>query len=154
MTTHNEKSPVGATNTNEGNKSIRERSTSTAYLAYHPDNTRYTFGTWSGDDLAMKDHITIIVPMKTAQRMYADGPQLIGLNRECADAQSAEVRKQREEKAAKEREEELRRLRREIEDTAYGDEIDALENKLTEIYARVDAEAKARLDAQGKGGNQ
>lgn len=59
------------------------------------------------------------------------------------------MRKQREEKAAKEREEELRRLRREIEDTTYGDEIDALENKLTEIYARVDAEAKARLDSEG-----
>lgn len=148
MTTRNEKSrpevAPSATATELGNGS-----TATAYLAYHPDNTRHTFGTWSGDDLAMKDHITIIVPMKTAQRMYADGPQLIGLNRECAEAQSAEIRKQREEQAAKEREEKLQRLRREIEETAYADELDALEGRLAAIYARVETEAAARLDSEG-----
>ena len=145
MTSQKENLAPAATG-NEGNKSIRERSTSTGYLAHRPEDTRTTFGTWGGDDLPKTDFIRVILPLETVQRMVADGPQLIDVSRACVDAQSAEVRKQREEEAAKEREEKLRRLRREIEGTTYADEIDALENKLTEIYARVDAEAKARLN--------
>lgn len=148
MTTISDKNaPAGATNTNEGNKNFEERSVTTAYLSYNPDNTRHTFGTWSGDDLAMKDHITIIVPMKTAQRMYADGPQLIGLNRACAEKQSREVHLLREEQRAKKREERRRQLSNEIEGELFSEELAAIDAQADAIYSQIEKLVDERLAA-------
>lgn len=141
--TTNEKSPAGADNTNEG-KSFADGSTTTAYLAYRPGNTRHTFGTWSGTDLPMDEHITIIVPVEVAQRMYADGPQLIDVNRACADAQSAEVRRRRAEAAAKRRQQAERAVREEVEHE-FADELDAADETLNEIYERIDARVRDRM---------
>lgn len=49
--TINEKSPAGATDTNEGNESIPKTSTDLAYMGRTGDNTRHSFGTWSGEQM-------------------------------------------------------------------------------------------------------
>lgn len=143
---HNEKSPAPVAAGNEGNE-LGKRSTTAAYLSYNPDNTRHTFGTWGGDDLPKTDFIRVILPFKTVQKMYADGPQLIGLNKACAENQSREVRLRREEQLAKERAERRRQLSNEIEEE-FADELHDLESKMDAIYTRINARADALLDAQ------
>lgn len=73
----------------EDNKSIAERSVTTAYLSRWGHNTRDTFGTWGGVKLPQDGYVAVLVPLHVAQEIYAYGPRLIELNPECVEAQSA-----------------------------------------------------------------
>ncbi|MGP5632961.1 hypothetical protein [Corynebacterium casei] len=48
--TINEKSPAGATDTNEGIENFPKTSL-LAYMGRTGDNTRHSFGTWSGEQM-------------------------------------------------------------------------------------------------------
>ena len=150
MTAHNEKTPTAGQG-DEGTKSIAERSVTTAYLAKHGNNTRHTYGTWSGKSIPQDDHITIIIPMKAAQIMFADGPQLVALNPECVAAQSAAVRKVREEREEKERQRVRREIARRVEEEEFEEQLAALDAQATVIYAQVDKKVDAILN---EGGNR
>ncbi|MBD8030801.1 hypothetical protein [Corynebacterium gallinarum] len=151
MTIHNEKTPVTAPTVNEGTKSIPERSVTTAYLAKHGDNTRHTFGTWSGKSIPQDDHITIIISMEAARTMFADGPQLVALNPECVAAQSAAARKVREEEERRERAELRRRIADRItEEEGFEEHLAHLDAQATVIYDQIDKKVDAVLEEMGK----
>lgn len=149
MTTHNEKTPATAPTVNEGTKSIPAHSVTTAYLAKHGDNTRHTFGTWSGKSIPQDGHITIIIPLKAAQVMFADGPQLVELNPECVAAQSAVVRKAREEERRKKRAELRRRIADRItEEEGFEEQLAHLDAQATVIYEQIDKKVDAVLEGR------
>lgn len=50
MTVTNRKAPADATNINKGNESLPKTS-SIAYMGRTRDNTRHSFGTWSGEQM-------------------------------------------------------------------------------------------------------
>lgn len=135
--------------TGNEDKSFRKDST-TAYLFKSAGNSGRTFRTWSGDTLDAEKYIRIIVPIEAVQHMYAYGPQLIDVNRACADAQSDAARKKREALAAEKREAKLRSLTQEVEEE-FSEELDALDVKLMELYGRIEARAAARLAAEEAG---
>lgn len=142
----NEKKNLAPAATGNEDKSFRKDST-TAYLFKSVGNSGRTFRTWSGTELDAKKYIPIIVPIEVVQYMYAYGPQLIDVNRACADAQSDAARKQREALAAEKRETQLRSLTQEVEEE-FSEELDALNAKIGELYGRIEARAEARLAAE------
>lgn len=150
MTT-DKKTPAPGAAGNEGTKSIPAHSVTTAYLAKNGDNTRHTFGTWSGKSIPQDDHITIIIPLEAAQVMFADGPQLVELNPECVAAQSAAVRKVRKEEERRERAELRRRIADRItEEEGFEEQLAHLDAQATVIYGQIDKKVNAVLEAMGK----
>lgn len=144
MTTTKKNVPVAGQG-NEDNNETAKHSITTAYLARRDRNTGVTLGTWSGTDLPMEDHITLVVPMSAAQRIYADGSGVIRLNPGCVQAQSAEVRKARAEKKRKAREEYVRKVRARVGEE-FEEELEAIDAQAEEVYARIDAQVQAELD--------
>lgn len=150
MTT-DKKTPAPGGAGNKGTKSIAERSVTTAYLAKHGNNTRHTYGTWSGKSIPQDDHITIIIPLGVAQVMFADGPQLVALNPECVAAQSAAGRKVREEEKRRELAELRRRIADRItEEEGFEEQLDHLDAQATAIYEQIDTKVDAILAQQVK----
>lgn len=149
MTT-DKKTPAPGGAGNKGTKSIAERSVTTAYLAKHGNNTRHTYGTWSGKSIPQDDHITIIIPLGVAQVMFADGPQLVALNPECVAAQSAAGRKVREEREEKERRRIRREIARRVEEEEFEEQLAALDAQATVIYAQIDKKVDVILEKEGK----
>lgn len=147
MTIENKNVPAGATNTNEDNEQIPERTATQAYLARHGDNTRTTLGTFSGTNLPMNDHIAIIVPIETAQKMFADGPQLVSINTACVEAQSAESRKRQEKRREEDRKRKERLIRAEIEEE-FLEELAELDAQHEKLYAQMEAKVEARFRAR------
>lgn len=96
MITAKKNVPAPAATGVEDNKSIAERSVTTAYLSRWGHNTRDHFGTWSGEQLPRSGYIPVLVPVHVAQEMVAYGPQLVELNKACAKEQSAAVRAEQE----------------------------------------------------------
>src|SRR5699024_9406029 len=92
MSTNTKNVPAPAATGVEDNKSIAERSVTTAYLSRWGHNTRDTFGTWEGVKISKEDFIPVLVPIHVAQEMVAYGPQLVTINEECVEAQAAAVR--------------------------------------------------------------
>lgn len=150
MTTE-KKTPVTAPTVNEGTKSIPERSVTTAYLAKHGDNTRHTFGTWSGKSVPQKGHLTVIIDIDSVAQMMDDGPVLVQMNPGCVAKHDEHVRRYQEEQANKERQ----RIRREIarrveEEEGFDNQLEALDAQATAIYAQIDKKVDAILAAEGK----
>lgn len=151
MTTHNKKTPAPGGAGNEGTKHIAAHSVTTAYLAKRGDDTRHTFGTWSGKSIPQDDHITIIISMEAARTMFADGPQLVALNPECVATQSAAARKVREEEKRRERAELRRRIADRItEEEGFEEQLAHLDAQATVIYEQVDKKVDAVLEEMGK----
>lgn len=92
MTPNMKNVPAPAATGVEDNKSIAERSVTTAYLSRWGHNTRDTFGTWSGEQLPRSGYIPVLVPVHVAQEMVADGPQLVTINEGCVAVQSEHAR--------------------------------------------------------------
>lgn len=97
MNTNMKNVPAPAATGVEDNKSIAERSVTTAYLSRWGHNTRDTFGTWSGEQLPRSGYIPVLVPVHVAQEMVADGPQAVTINEGCVAAQSEHARAAAEE---------------------------------------------------------
>ncbi|AJE33701.1 hypothetical protein B842_09260 [Corynebacterium humireducens NBRC 106098 = DSM 45392] len=92
MSTNTKNVPAPAATGVEDNKSIAERSVTTAYLSRWGHNTRDTFGTWEGVKISKEDFIPVLVPIHVAQEMVADGPQAVTINEGCVAAQSEHAR--------------------------------------------------------------
>ncbi|HKM24623.1 MAG TPA: hypothetical protein VJY40_03155, partial [Corynebacterium sp.] len=98
MTPNMKNVPAPAATGVEDNKSIAERSVTTAYLSRWGHNTRDHFGTWEGVKIPKEDFIPVLVPVHVAQEMVAYGPQAVTINEGCVAAQSEHARAAAEEK--------------------------------------------------------
>lgn len=150
MTTSHGKTPVTAPTVNEGNE-LGTGSSFTAYLAKHGDNTRHTFGTWSGESVPHKGHITVILDIDSVAQMMDDGPVLVQINPGCVAKHDEHVRRYRAEQAEQER----KRIRRELsdritEEEGFEQQLAALDAKATAIYAQIDKKVNAILNAEEK----
>lgn len=106
--TINEKSPAGATDTNEGNESIPKTSTDLAYLVRKKDHINGGYETWSGEHIPPGDYLTALLHKDVIADMWHHGAQLVTVNAGCAEAMSAEARRLRAEKEEQRRREEER----------------------------------------------
>ncbi|MGO3067517.1 hypothetical protein [Corynebacterium casei] len=106
--TINEKSPAGATDTNEGNESIPKTSADLAYLVRKKDHINGGYETWSGEHIPPGDYLTALLHKDVIADMWHHGAQLVTVNAGCAESMSAEARRLRAEKEEQRRREEER----------------------------------------------
>ncbi|MGP5343987.1 hypothetical protein [Corynebacterium casei] len=85
-----ENAPADATNINKGNESLPKTS-SIAYMGRTRDNTRHSFGTWSGEQLPTEDHTTLVVHWDSFVNAAVNGSATFHINRDCIDKYNAHV---------------------------------------------------------------
>lgn len=96
MSTAKKNVPAPAATGNEDNEQFSNLTPVRAYLPRRDDDTRDHHGTWGGSKLPKGTFVNILVPLRVAQEMHADGPRLIELNPGCVEAQSIAARAARE----------------------------------------------------------
>ncbi|MGO2114354.1 hypothetical protein [Corynebacterium casei] len=106
--TINEKSPAGATDTNEAIEQSAKGSKSKAYLLRKVNHTSGDYETWSGEHIPPGDYLTALLHRDVVADMWHHGAQLVTVNAGCAEAMSAEARRIKAEKEEQRRRDEER----------------------------------------------
>lgn len=147
MTIHTEKTAPTAPTVDTESKSIAERSITTAYISYQPDDTRDTFATFSRADLPRKQFAKIVVPMRSVLRML-DG-EVLQLRMDPEEIESHNIERQRARRERDERRREAleRKVSKEVYEK-YDEEYKQLDAEADKLYGELNAIVLAEIKAE------